>query len=125
MDELINLNAIASIKDFVLVEGHASFNEEQLQEIEASLELGRQAAERVTQLEAEVQTLTNQVSEQGTNISAKDARIAELEAVIPANEPAEGSLQVVKETDASIDSPVVNSYGAAISACENHLKQYQ
>ena len=66
-----------------------------------------------------------EVSEQGTNISAKDARIAELEAVIPANEPAEGSLQVVKETDASIDSPVVNSYGAAINACENHLKQYK
>ena len=96
MDELINLNAIASIKDFVLVEGHASFNEEQLQEIEASLNWDDRLQRGLLSLEAEVQTLTNQVSEQGTNISAKDARIAELEAVIPANEPAEGSLQVVK-----------------------------
>lgn len=125
MEDLTNLNAIASIKDFVLVDGSASFNEEQLREIEASLESGRQAAERVTQLEAEVQTLKDQVSEQETNISAKDARIAELEAVIPVDKPAENSLKVTKETDASTNQPNANSFASVVEICENHLKKYQ
>lgn len=125
MDELINLNAIASIKDFVLVEGSASFNEEQLQDIEATLESGRQAVERATQLEAEVQTLTDKVSEQETNLSAKDARIAELEAVIPAEKPAENNLQVNKPTDGSASLSKVNSFADVMETCENHLKKYQ
>lgn len=125
MDELINLNAIASIKDFVLVEGSASFNEEQLQDIEATLESGRQAVERATQLEAEVQTLTDKVSEQETNLSAKDARIAELEAVIPAEKPAENNLQVNKPTDGSGSLSKVNSFADVMETCENHLKKYQ
>ena len=125
MNELINLNAIASIKDFVLVEGSASFNEEQLQDIEATLESGRQAVERATQLEAEVQTLTDKVSEQETNLSAKDARIAELEAVIPTEKPAENNLQVNKPTDGSGSLSKVNSFADVMETCENHLKQYQ
>lgn len=125
MDELTNLNAIASIKDFVLVEGSASFNEEQLQDIEATLESGRQAVERATQLEAEVQTLTDKVSEQETNLSAKDARIAELEAVIPAEKPAENNLQVNKPTDGSGSLSKVNSFADVMETCENHLKKYQ
>ena len=125
MDEFTNLNAIASIKDFVLVDGSASFNEEQLRDIEASLESGRQAVERVTQLEAEAQTLTDKVSEQETNLSAKDARIAELEAVIPAGKPAEDSLQVNKPTDASESQSNVNSFADVMETCENHLKKYQ
>lgn len=125
MSELKHLNKIESVKDFVVTEGQASFNEGQLEDIEAALVVGAQASEKVTQLEAEKTTLTETVSANETAISAKDARITELETSLAAatkqgaaDEPSTATV----DSDNGGKPSKVNATADSMEYCENHLK---
>lgn len=125
MSSLKNLNQIASVKDFVITEGQASFNEGQLQDIEAALVVGAQASEKVTQLEAEKTTLTETVSANEAAISAKDARITELETNLAAatgQGAADEGSNIIKLTDGKYKSEPEDEFANAKQFCENHLK---
>lgn len=124
MGELTNLNNIQSINGFEVVEGQASFNEDQLREIEAALENGRLATERVTQLEAENTTLKGTVSAHETTIQANNSRIAELEAALNNNQAADDSAIIVTETDGGQPKEKANNLSEAFKTCETHLKQF-
>lgn len=128
MSELKNLNKIESVKDFVITEGQASFNEGQLEDIEAVLVVGAQASERVTQLEAEKTTLTETVSANETAISAKDARITELETNLAAatgQGAADDSSIAPIESDNGGKTGKVDAFADSMAYCENHLKKNQ
>lgn len=123
MNELNNLNTIASVAAFEVIDGHASFNEEQLTEIDAQLGVGNAALERVLQLEAENASLTE-------TIATRDSRITELEATLTSvteNTPAVPSAVVSKETDSSdpVKNPKQNAIASAMAECENHLKTFR
>lgn len=126
MNELKNLNAIASVKDFEVLDGHASFNEDQLTEIDAQIGLGQQAIEQTTQLQGEVATLKETVSAHEATISAKDARIQELESSLAAftgaGEAADESSTATVDTDAGRKPEKVDSLSESMAYCENHLK---
>lgn len=124
MGELTNLNNIQSINGFEVVEGQTSFNEDQLREIEAALENGRLATERVTQLEAENTTLKGTVSAHETTIQANNSRIAELEAALNNNQAADDSAIIVTETDGGQPKEKANNLSEAFKTCETHLKQF-
>jgi protease-4 len=128
MNELKNLNAIASVKDFEVLDGHASFNEGQLEDIEAALVVGAQASEKVTQLEADKTTLTETVSANETAISAKDARITELETNLAAatgQGAADDSSIAPIESDNGGKPGKVDAFADSMAYCENHLKKNQ
>jgi ClpP class serine protease len=123
MDGLTHLNSIASISDFEVVDGHASFNEEQLADIDQQLGIGNASIEREAQLTAENTSLSE-------TITARDARIVELETAlndISGNDAADTSASVVADTDSpnSTKKPVQNEIASAMEICENHLKTYQ
>lgn len=118
MEGLKNLNKIQSISGFEVAEGHASFNEEQLNDIEQELANGAQATERVTELEGENSTLTATVAE-------RDARITELENALEAarGDNADDPAIINKRTDGAESGEPQDSFASAKSFCENHLKK--
>jgi ClpP class serine protease len=118
MDGLTNLNNIQSISGFEVVDGHASFNEEQLNDIEQELANGAQATERVTELEQQNTTLTETVTQ-------RDTRITELESALTSalGDNADDSASVEKPTDGGGSADTEDSFSSAKSFCENHLKK--
>lgn len=126
MNELKNLNAIASVKDFEVLDGHASFNEDQLTDIDAQIGVGQKAIESVTQLEGEIVTLKETVSTHEATISAKDARIQELEtsleAVTGAGAAADQSSIASMASDNGGRAGKDDSLADSMSYCENQFK---
>lgn len=119
MEDLVNLNAIESVAGFETADGHASFNEAQLTDIDSQLAIGAEAISRVTVLEGENTTLSDTVAQ-------RDARIVELETALASalgDDSADPAL-VVKTTDGKITPKKDNSLASAFQACENHLKQF-
>ncbi|MHC1781004.1 MAG: S49 family peptidase [Bacteroidales bacterium] len=118
MEGLENLNKIQSVNGLELVDGHASLNEEQLTDIEQELANGVQATERVTELEGENSTLT-------ATVAKRDARITELEAALEAarGDNADDSAVIKRDTDGGGTDVPEDSFAAAKSFCENHLKK--
>ncbi len=119
MKELTNLNKVKSVAGFETADGQASFNEEQLTEIDQELESGATAIDRVAVLEGENATLT-------ANAATQSARVTELETALAAALGDEGAdpAQVITETDGNPISKKDSSLASAFAACENHLKQY-
>lgn len=121
MAELTHLNNIQSVSGFETIDGQASFNEEQLNDINQELANGAIATERVAVLESENTTLTETVSQ-------RDARIIELESALEAaiGDNSDGSAGVKKDSDGSENSkkPKQNEIASAMEVCENHLKIY-
>ncbi len=117
MEQLTNLNNIESVRDFEVTEGQASFNEQQLQDIESALAAGTQAASQVETLTSENNTLRN-------DVTAKDNRIAELEAALASDsgQAADVSAVVTKKTDGKAITEPVDEFQSAKEFCENHLK---
>lgn len=117
MDHLNNLNNIESVRDFVVSEGQAYFNEDQLQDIESALNNGAQAMTQVETLTAENENLRNDIAE-------RDNRIAELEAAIGGDrtQAAVESAVVNKPTDGTLASEPIDEFQSAKKFCENHLK---
>lgn len=117
MSGLTNLNRIQSINGFEVIDGHASFNEEQLNDIEQELTNGAQATAAVATLEQQNNTLTQTVAQ-------RDARIQELENALAAatGDNADESAVIDRNTDGGTNDQE-DSFAAAKSFCENHLKQ--
>lgn len=120
MEGLENLNKIQSVNGLELVDGHASLNEEQLTDIEQELANGAQATERVTELEGENSTLT-------ATVAKRDARIKELETALEAarGDNADDSAVIKRDTDGGGTDVPEDSFAAAKSFCENHLKKFK
>lgn len=118
MNELTNLNNIQSISGFEVIDGHASFNEEQLTDIDQELANGAQATARVAELEQQNNTITETVAE-------RDARITELENALAAvrGDDADDPAIINKKTDGAESIDVEDSFSSAKSFCENHLKK--
>lgn len=115
-----NLNQIESIRDFELQDGQASFNEQQLSDIDAALQSGTTASGQVTTLQAENSTLTE-------TVATRDARITELETALAAAQKggAASSATVVVETDdPSKTGEKKDSLSESMSYCEQHLKNF-
>ena len=128
MNELTNLNAIESIRDFVVEDGSASFNEEQLQDIEASLATGNQATIRVSELETEMNNMRDTATLNQQTIEARDARIAELETALETASNKEAVIEsstAIKDTDSNNGSEKVTTISESMSYCENHLKNFK
>lgn len=120
MDQLTNLNNIESVRDFEVTEGQASFNEQQLQDIESALAAGTQAASQVVTLTSENNTLRN-------DVTARDNRIAELEAALAGDgaHAAVESAAVTKQSDGISATKQVDPFQSAKQFCENHLKTHR
>lgn len=121
MQDLKHLNKIQSVKDFVVTDGQASFNEDQLAEIDAALESGNEAIEQVTQLQTEVQTLKD-------TVATKDTRITELETALEAA-TSKGAADDSSSANQDTDSPngkakKVNDISSSFEYCENHIKNF-
>lgn len=115
MEQLTNLNNIESVRDFEVTEGQASFNEQQLQDIESALAAGTQAASQVVTLTSENNTLRN-------DVAARDNRIAELEAAL-AGDCAHAAVEsAAVNTDGILNPKPVDEFQSAKEFCENHLK---
>lgn len=111
------LNGINPISGFEMVDGYASFNDEQLSEIESALLAGSQAIARS-------QTLDGQIAILNSSITAKDSRITELESSLAAalGDNADSSAVVDNQTDAGSASTEVDAFASAREFCKNHLK---
>lgn len=128
MNQLTNLNAIESIHDFVVEDGSASFNEEQLQDIENALAAGNQAVTRVSELESEMNTMRDTATLNQQTIEARDARIAELETALETASNKDAAIEsaaAVKDTDGNPASEVTSTLSESISYCENHLQKFK
>ena len=114
-----NLNQIDSIRDFELQDGQASFNEQQLSDIDAALQAGTTASRQVTTLQAENSTLTE-------TVATKDARITELESALEAAKKggATDTAAAVIETDHLGEKGATDSLADSMSYCEQHLKNF-
>jgi len=115
MDQLTNLNNIESVRDFEVTEGQASFNEQQLQDIESALAAGTQAASQVVTLTSENNTLRN-------DVTARDNRIAELEAALAGDGAHAAVESAAVNTDGILNPKPVDEFQSAKEFCENHLK---
>lgn len=120
MDGLTNLNRIQSISGFEVVDGYASFNEEQLNEIEQELANGAAAQSRVAQLETDIAT-------QAEAIQANQTRIAELERALETalGDNADDSAIINQQTDGPNANTPVDELGSAIEYCKNHINTYR
>lgn len=118
MNELTHLNNIQSISGFEVIDGHASFNEEQLTDINQELANGAQATARVAELEQQNNTLTDTVAQ-------RDTRITELENALAAalGDGADDSAGVQRNADGGGTPEPEDSFTSAKTFCENHLKQ--
>lgn len=128
MPDLINLNQIESIRDFALVDDQASFNSQQLDEIEQRLSQGATASARVSELEGSVTSLTKEKETLKNELQQKDARVLELENALEAatkDGAADKSASALKDTDAAGSTVVVDEFQAAKTFCENHLKNHK
>lgn len=128
MPELTNLNQIESIRDFALVDGQASFNTQQLDEIEQRLAEGATASARVTELDGSVTSLTKEKDTLKEELQQKDARVLELENALEAatkDGAADKSATALKDTDGAGSTTVVDEFQAAKTFCENHLKNHK
>jgi len=115
MEQLTNLNNIESVRDFEVTEGQASFNEQQLQDIESALAAGTQAASQVVTLTSENNTLRN-------DVTARDNRIAELEAALAGDGAHAAVESAAVNTDGILNPKPVDEFQSAKEFCENHLK---
>lgn len=115
-----NLNKIASVGVFETLDGQASFNEQQLNDIEALLQTGNTAQEQITTLQTDNATLSDQVSK-------KEARISELEAALAAtqNGGADDTAEAVIKNDTGKTGVKSDSLADSMSYCENHLKKFK
>lgn len=120
MSKFKNLNKIQSINEFEIVDGHASFNEDQLADIDQELSTGANATGRVSELEARNTSLTNTLSE-------RDARILELETALSEalGDDSDESSQVTKEADGGQQSNPNDTFHSAFDYCENHVKNFK
>lgn len=112
------LNGIKPISGFEMVDGYASFNDEQLSEIESALVAGSQAIARAQTLDGQIATLNSSITE-------KDSRITELESSLAAalGDNADSSAVVNNQTDAGSASTEVDEFDSARQYCQNHLKK--
>lgn len=119
MKELTSLNKVKSVAGFETADGQASFNEEQLTEIDQELESGATAIDRVAVLEGENATLTANAATQG-------ARVTELETALAAalGDGSADPAQVIIETDGKTTPKKDGSMASAFEACESHFKQF-
>lgn len=116
MNGLINLNKIQSITGLELVDGHASLNEDQLNDIEQELANGNQAQSRVPELE-------NQVNSLSSDVASRNSRISELESALEDSVDNGGVPpgKIDKKTDGDDNHSSDDSFSSAKSFCENHL----
>lgn len=128
MPELTNLNAIESIRDFALVDNQASFNMDQLKDMEQKLSEGATAAQRVTELEGQATKQTEEINALSITIQQRDTRITELETALQAatsNGAAGETASIIKPTDGNHASEVRDEFQEAKTFCENHLKNHK
>lgn len=128
MPNLTNLNQIDSIRDFAMVDGQASFNEQQLSDIEQRLSDGVEASQRLAEHQNTVTELTKEKETMTQELGQKTARITELESALELatkDGAADTSATVIKETDASGSATVVDEFQQAKEFCENHLKNHR
>lgn len=128
MPNLTNLNQIESIKDFAMVDGQASFNEQQLSDIEQRLSEGAEASRNLAEQQNTVSTLTKEKETLTQELGEKNSRINELEAALQEatkDGAADTSAVATKDTDASGSVTVVDEFQQAKEFCENHLKNHR
>lgn len=128
MPNLTNLNQIESIKDFAMVDGQASFNEQQLSDIEQRLSEGAEASRNLAEQQSTVSTLTKEKETLTQELGQKNTRINELEAALQEatkDGAADTSAVATKDTDASGSVTVVDEFQQAKEFCENHLKNHR
>lgn len=128
MPNLTNLNQIESIKDFAMVDGQASFNEQQLSDIEQRLSEGAEASRNLAEQQSTVSTLTKEKETLTQELGEKNTRINELEAALQEatkDGAADTSAIATKDTDASGSVTVVDEFQQAKEFCENHLKNHR
>lgn len=118
MNELTNLNNIQSISGFEVVDGHASFNEEQLTDINQELANGAQATARVAELEQQNNTLSGTVTQRETRITELENALANA-----LGDSADDSAGIGNETDGGGSNDSEDSFSSAKTFCENHLKK--
>ncbi len=128
MPELTNLNEIESIRDFALVDGQASFNTEQLNDIEAALSQGATAALQSTAIAGQLTELTSERDTLSNDLQQRNTRITELETALAAasgNGAAVEPASVIKQTDGKQAPVVKDEFEEAKAFCENHLKNHK
>lgn len=128
MPNLTNLNQIESIKDFAMVDGQASFNEQQLSDIEQRLSEGAEASRSLAEQQSTVSNLTQEKETLTQELGQKNTRITELEAALQVatkDGAADTSAVATKDTDASGSVTVVDEFQQAKEFCENHLKNHR
>lgn len=128
MPNLTNLNQIESIKDFAMVDGQASFNEQQLSDIEQRLSEGAEASRSLAEQQSTVSNLTQEKETLTQELGQKNTRINELEAALQEatkDGAADTSAVATKDTDASGSVTVVDEFQQAKEFCENHLKNHR
>lgn len=126
MPELINLNAIESLKDFVVTEGQTSFNEAQLSDIEEALATGAAATAQVTDLTNQNTSLTTDKISLNDELQQKVSRISELETALEAanNGAADSTASISKNTDGKNTAEVKDEFASAKEFCLTHLKNH-
>jgi len=126
MPELINLNAIESLKDFVVTEGQTSFNEAQLSDIEEALATGAAATAQVTDLTNQNTSLTTDKISLNDELQQKVSRISELETALEAanNGAADSTASISKNTDGKNTADVKDEFASAKEFCLTHLKNH-
>lgn len=126
MPELKNLNAIGSLRDFVVTDGQTSFNEAQLSDIEDTLATGAAAAAQVTTLTNQNTALAGEKTTLTGDLQKKETRISELETALEAatNGAADTSATIVKDTDGKNATDVKDEFASAKEFCLTHLKNH-
>lgn len=125
MPKLNYLNEIESIRDFILVDGQASFNEQQLSDIDQRLSEGAIASGKVDELQSSNNKLTDENSNLTKQLEEKETRINELEAALQEatkDGAADTTSTARKESDAQGTTEQVDEFLEAKKFCENHLK---